>query len=191
MAFDDRLQFLLLGMAIGFVLGYLVRLAQDIKQELDEVKDQVEKTWPKDEAGFMSNRVVADALMVIVLIVVAWATFDTQKTNNDTRATQDRIETISKCDQEILTQTLVALRQRSTYTRAVADQNIDLQSSQRDFFTILLHKPPYSEAKRSLAVQSYYRDLQEFLLISHKNLKDLQENDFPTVYAFSECLRQH
>lgn len=191
MAFDDRLQFLLLGMAIGFVLGYLVRLVRDIKEELDEVDEIVKKELgPHDrgEGGFMRIPLAADIAILLVVGLTAWASFVSQKASNDVQNTQDRIERIILCNQNVLTATLDSLNERSTFTKESVSANIDLQQSQSNFLTILLHNPPYSEAKRAKSIQKYFEDLQRYLSVANKNRDKIATNPLPTLKEFTNCL---
>lgn len=194
MAFDDRLVYLLLGMAIGFVLGYFTRLVRETKEELDEVKDEIEKDvipnlhrHERDEDGFISST-AASIMLLLVVGLAAFASFASQKASNDANHALDRVETISTCNQKVLTAALVALNERSTYTKASADANVDLQKSQRDFFTILLHQPPYSEAKQSQSVQDYYQDLLTFLKLAKKNAEKVGSNPYPDPSELQQCV---
>lgn len=95
MGLDDRLFWLAIGCVLGFFVGYMVRslrVLQEIKAELDEVDSIVKEEQTvrkarkrrKDNAeGFMSNRVAADISMGVVVILVVWAAFATQKNSNE------------------------------------------------------------------------------------------------------------
>lgn len=192
MAFDDRLQYLLLGIVIGFVLGYLVRLVKDIKEELDEVDTIVKRIeHHDDESGFMRYPWIANIAILLVVGLTAYASFVSQKASNEVADAQEQQEQVVACNQMVLAQALEALNERSTYTTGMATSNIELQQSQSDFFTILLHKPPYSEQKRTKAVQDYYSDLQTFLRIAHKNVKKVKNNPLPTIEDFQDCLSKN
>lgn len=186
MAFDDRLQCLLLGLAIGFVLGYLARLLREIrgvKEELDEVDSIVKeiKDHDRNDSGFMHIPWVANVAALLVVGLAVYAAFASQKASNS-------VEDSVTCNRQVLAQVVESLNERSTYSTGMASANIELQQSQADFFAILLHKPPYSELRRSRAVQQYYEDLQTFLVLAKKNRSKVATNPYPTVYDFSACL---
>lgn len=197
---DDRWIHLLVGMAIGFVLGYFTRLVQDlreevheVKEELDEVKDEIEhEVFPRirDESGFMRYPWIANIAVLLTVGLTVYAAFVSQKASNDSQASQDRIENIVLCLQNAQSQTLKTLNERSTFTKATADANIELQQSQEVFFSILLHKPPFDEARRSQAAADYFQDLQRFLTLAKKGNTKVTENPFPTDEAFGDCLRR-
>jgi hypothetical protein len=186
MAFDDRLQFLILGMLIGFVLGYVVRLLTDIKEELDDVRD--DQARRRGEAGFMRHPIAADFMVLLVVAISVYASFVSQQASNNSQNSQASVEKSIACTIKIQGQALTALNERSTYTKATADANIDLQQSQADFFGLLLHKPPFSEARRSKAAESYFEDLQQFLVLAKAGAKKVAENPFPTVKDLRSCL---
>ena len=195
MAFDDRLLFLLLGVGIGFVIGYLTRLARemkDIKEELDEVDTIVKENLGNDhesnEDGFMRNPWVANVAILLVVGLTAWASFVSQKASNDVRNSQEQSEKVVACLQTTLGDVLIALDERSTYTRGLAEANTKLQKAQSKFFEILRHEPPYSLDRREQAVEDYVDALNKFLMLSAKNKKKISENEFPTIQVFSDCL---
>lgn len=201
MPIDERLSYLLVGCVIGFVLGYFTRLMRDIrsgvtemKEELDEVKDEIEHDviprLDKNEGGFMRYPWIANIAVLLTVGLTAYAAFVSQRASNDSQSSQDRIETAINCTIKIQGEALNALNERSTYTKATADANIDLQTSQARFFSVLLHKPPYSEARKSQAVKDYYSDLQHFLSLAKKGSVKVTENPFPTEEDLTKCIRE-
>lgn len=193
MAFDDRLQFLLLGMAIGFVLGYLVRLVREIKEELDEVDDIVKKelgNHDRGESGFMEIRYLKDIAILLVVGLTAWASFVSQKASNDSQDTQDRIETVTYCMLTSQSEALNALNERSTYTKEQANANIDLQTDFATFFNLLLHQPPFSSEEQRKAAEKYQTSLNNFVDVSKKTRSKVEDNPFPTVDDLRTCIRK-
>jgi len=195
MAFDDRLLALFVGLSIGFVLGYLTRLMQgmkEIKEELDEVdtivKENLGNHHEGNESGFMRYPWVANFAVLVIVAITAWAAIVSQKASNDVQASQDRIEEVVVCLQTTLADVLESLNERGTYTTEVASANIDLQQAQSDLFDILRHKPPYSEERRQKAGRDYYQALQRFLEVAQKNRGKLVTNPLPTVQDFTTCL---
>lgn len=193
MPFDERIQYLLLGGTIGFVLGYFTCCLRNIKEELDEVKSEIEHEFTlhkRGEGGFMRFPVAADLAMLLVVCITAWASFVSQKASNDAHNTQDRFEQIVVCNQRTIANLLSALDERSTYTVASADANIDLQSAQREFTKVVLHKPPFSDARKTRAFKNYFDQLNRFLRIAHKNKGKVVAHPLPTIDGFTKCLRQ-
>lgn len=186
MAFDDRLQYLVLGMLIGFVLGYVVRLLMDVREELDEVKSQHAKDH--GESGFMRHPIASDIAIMLVVVFTLYASFVSQRASNDVQDAQDRSDIAVACTVKIQGAALNALNERSIYTKAIADANIDLQQSQSDFFGLLLHQPAYPESEQRAAADTYYNDLQQFLTLAQKGAKKVVENPFPTVEDLRSCL---
>lgn len=206
MAFDDRLQYLLLGMAIGFVLGYLVRLVnelqrevREVKEELDEVDDIVKRgLGPGDvrnsrgtnQGGFMRYPVVANIAVLLVVGLTAYAAFVSQKASNDSQASQDRIETVTFCNLKVTTEALNALNERTTYTKAQADSNISLQTDFASFLNLLLHRPPFPQKKQFDASREFQGSLNNFVEVAKKAKKKAVDNPFPTADDLRQCITE-
>ncbi len=214
MAFDDRLQYLLLGMGIGFVLGYLVRLVQsirndvgsirnavkDVKEELDEVDEIVKKELGNghhdmNEGGFIRPGWVANIAVLLVVGLTAWAAIVSQKASNDVQDANDQLKSAqvqlehqTQCNRTVLRSALIALNERTTYSTAQVDANLALQTSFSDLLGILLHQPPYSERKRARATTSYYQDLTNFVSIADKTKRKQEENPYPDSAELDACL---
>lgn len=200
MAFDDRLQSLLLGMVIGFVLGYLVRLVRDIKEELDEVDDIVKRELgpngrdhaqrDRGEGGFMRIPWAANTAILLVVGLTAYASFVSQKASNDSQKSQDRIETVTYCNLAVTAEALNALNERSTFTKRQVDANISLQTDFAKFFNLLLHQPPYSEKRRFAASHDFQGSLNNFVRLSKKTKTKVVNNPFPTAEDLRKCIAE-
>lgn len=206
MAFDDRLLSLLVGLAVGFVVGYVVRLLQDIMEELDEVDEIVKelgshednhvgngKTKPnrQNENGFMRYPWAVNTAALLVVGLTAYAAFVSQRASNDVQDSQDRSNQVVACNEQVLGEVLIALDERSTYTAELAAANIDLQQAQYDFFTLLAHKPPYSEERRERAFLVYVDAQRVFLDLAEKSRAKVATHPFPTIEDFSKCLEKN
>jgi heme exporter protein D len=96
MELSERILWLAMGMALGFVLGYIVRSLREIKQKVSEVNKTV-NSRTRDERGFMRVPFIADALMLVVLAVVAYSAFQTQMIIND-QDDQAQRELVERCE---------------------------------------------------------------------------------------------
>ena len=196
MAFDDRLGFLLLGGAIGFILGYIVRSLREIKEELDEVDEIVKRRdHGGNDRGAVSLRLVEQTALVVVLILVVYAAFASQvasnnseKAQNDLKSQQEFVARVSVCNKIYLSKALSALNERTTYSEAQVNSNVDLQTSFSKLLGILLHQPPFSEAKREHATADYFQDLTKFISIADKTKRKQLENPFPETSELDACL---
>lgn len=214
MEFSDRIGWVLLGM----VLGYVLRLLQDLKKEVHEVDEIVtrrerrsaaKQRRVRDEGGFMQNRIVADVIMVLVFSMCLWATISTGATNNKLRdavgevraqqvsletnqkadeQTQLRLARITVCTQEYLTETIVALNTRTKYTQKQANANVLLQKAQTEFLQVVLVRPPVSEADREAALRLYVARLEQFVDVAQQSKKATQSQNYPTAEQLNSCL---
>lgn len=198
MGFDDRLSLFLLGCLIGSVVGYIVRLLQEMKAEIHEVDDKFDHINPPqdhNEKGFLRYPVVANVTLAVVLILVVWAAFASQKASNDAEdalaqlaVQQDRSAHIVLCTKETLSLALIALNERTTYSSAQAKSNVELQRAQAKMLGILAHIPPYPELKRAEAIQDYFAALDNFFTLSEKSNQKVEENDYPSIEDFEACI---
>ena len=213
--FSDRVGWILLGMA----LGYIIRLLQEMKKEVHEVdeivtrREQRSKTKKprreRDEGGFMRFPLAADIAMGLVFAMCLWATFTTGATNNkledaigDLKAQQTsivagqkedeqiqlRLARITVCTQEYLGKTIKALNTRTEFTQAQANANVKLQQAQTEFLQVVLIRPPVSEAEREAALRLYVTRLEEFVAIADKNRKATAKSDYPKREELQSCL---
>lgn len=132
-------------------------------------------------------RTIATAVCVAL---TAGAAILAQSSANESDKAVARVQGVTLCNQRIMARTLIALNERSTFTKATADANVNLQQSQADFFGILLHRPPYSENRRTQSSYDYYHDLQEFLGLAKKGAKKVAHNPFPTIRDYNHCIRE-
>jgi hypothetical protein len=197
MAFDDRLQYLLLGMALGFVLGYLVRLVSEIKKELDEVDDIVKRELghPDDHAsqngnenGFITTSTLSKIMLLLVVGLTAYAAIVSQIASNDSQASQERVEIVSTCNLAVTTQALNSLNERSTFTKAQSNANIALQTDFAKFLNLLLHVPPFPEQEQLQASKDFQGSLNNFVTLSGKTKEKVANNPFPTADDLRSCI---
>jgi hypothetical protein len=192
-AFDDRLGYLFLGMIIGFVLGYLVRLTREIKEELDEVDEIVKKEFgnsphDRDQGGFMRVPWTANIAVLLVVVLTAYASFVSQKTSNTVKATQETQTLTIYCTEKVLDEAIKVLNERTVYSGAQSAANIDLQKDFSRFFNLILHQPPYSSKKRLQAALDYQESLNTFLALTTKQREKAENNPFPAVKELDRCL---
>lgn len=91
MELSERFGWLVFGMAIGFVLGFIVAQLRSIEKKVETV-DEHFKQSKEDERGFMRIPLVADVLYFLVLVIVVWSAIASQKTSNEVEVTQDCIK---------------------------------------------------------------------------------------------------
>lgn len=191
MPLGERIGWLVLGMAVGFVLGYIVALLRDITEGVDEIDTIVKEKRPRrvrGEGGFMRIPVLADVLYILALVIVVWGAFSAQKATNEVEATQNRLEQVTSCNEDTLTRTVEALNERTQYTAAQATRNVELQRAQYQFLAILLEDPPPSDARISQSLRVYIDALGEFVVVNTKATETQQKFPYPTPEDYQSCL---
>lgn len=190
MDLSERVGWMLLGMAVGFILGYIVASLRDIKEEVEEIDDMVKhKLPPRDERGFMRIPLVADVLYFIVLLIVVWGSFSAQRAVNTAQEAQERIEHVTECNRVYLGALLNAVEPRTTASSAQAEANVALQEAWYAFVQFQLHIPPYPEADQRKKANEYALALKDFLLTSEQTEKKYQENPYPTNEELTGCIQ--
>ncbi len=194
MDFPSRLGWMILGCMIGFFAGYVVRYLQDMKEELDEVdgivKNELGKRASdkdKDDRGFVRNDLFKDVMLLIVVIVTVWAAVVSSIASGNVKDTQKEQKRITVCNQVFLGKTVKALNERSEFTIAQAQANVDLQKAQAKFLTLLMHQPPYSQERRSQAASDYVTTLTNFVTVSGKSAQKAQLYPYPTDSELDRC----
>lgn len=185
MELSDRIGWLIFGMIIGFVLGYIVARLREIEEKVATVDEHVIEAQHKDERGAMS---LANAMLLIVVLVVAFSAFASQRASNNVKENQENIVTVAVCNQEFLAKILVAVNERTSANADQLKSNVALQRSQSQFLTILLADPPETEAAQKEALRRYFDDLNDFIEVNGETMRAARENPYPTVEEYMDCL---
>lgn len=206
MDFDDRASWMFLGCLIGFALGYIVRALREIKSEVSVIKEEVEeikeevdeidevvkakRDLRRSDDGFMHVRILRDVAVLIVVVLTAFAAFASQRASDSVKETQEQQTKFISCSNKYLAETIKALNERTRYAQETADTNVELQRAQKDFFSLILRKPPESEAVRSDAARAYLNALRDFLAVSRITAIEVEKNPYPTSYDLESCLKR-
>lgn len=79
MEFGERLGWVLLGAAIGFVLGYITAGIRDTRKEVHEIKNEVDEVLDlerhKGEWGILQNRIAFRVAFMLSMFLVFWSAF--------------------------------------------------------------------------------------------------------------------
>lgn len=190
MGWPERLEWLMLGCIIGFILGYIVRTLREIKEELDEVDDIVKADHglPKSERGAIHTPTIAGFMLLVVVAITAWAAFASQQASNKVQATQDQLARVTSCNKAYLSKTIATINARTRYSQRQAVANVELQKSQARFVTLILHEPPYSEQRRRDAFTEYLNDLNTFINTSSDQANTVEQNPYPTTDELDSCI---
>lgn len=194
MDLNDRLVYLLIGVGIGFILGYITKALRNIEEELHEVDENVKKV--KDEGGFIRFPIFANLALVTVLVVAVWASFAAEKNNDALVETQEElarqqvlIQRITTCNQMYLEQTVSALNERTTYSSDQARSNVKLVEAQARFLRILLTEPTPPEPVRRDALRLYFDPtVLTFIEFNERALAKFKANPYPTADDVNTCL---
>lgn len=213
---NDRMGYLVLGMLLGAILGYVARMLQDIKkdvrvmshdvhnikEEVDEIDTIVKRPRKRDESGIVRYPLAADILLVTVLALTFWAAYSTGETNNKLeKAVEDlasvqaqdevqdqRLEKISQCTLQYTSRTIRALNERTQYTQAQANQNVKVLREQAKVFRAILLVPPLAEEQVRTILEDYVITLADFNDVAKKNKAQVTSYAYPTNKELANCL---
>lgn len=186
MTFDERISWLILGLLIGFVIGYITAVLHRIERTVDEVDNIVTKQ--RDERGFMRYPLLADATLLIIVLLTVWASFQSQRVSNEVQDTQEDQQRVTVCTQQYLTKTIQALNERTEYTAASSLYNVELQKAQAAFLRLTLKEPPLSSERIEDGLRDYVNSLTEFVDISAQTRAKQLQYPYPTEDEFENCV---
>jgi len=156
----DRLMWLLLGCLIGFVLGYIVRSLQDIKEKVDEIDEVVTDApskWEPNERGFMRLPRFAELSLLLVIALTVWASFATARVNAQLNNTID-------CITNYNVHQSTALKLRDKSIRAGTSSEIQLWTEYGKLYALAEKDPstiPAAQKKLSQAVAAHRDSLTD------------------------------
>ena len=197
MTLDERVIWLLLGVVIGYFLSYMTRTVRETLEEVHEVKLMLKNdpARTRNERGAVDRPTFNQIALVIVLLLTAFAAFQSQQASNKVKTTQDELEDtqvalqqVTTCNRTVLSQALSALNTRTSYTQAAAGSNLTLVKAQVTMFDVLLHRPPYSEMTRFEATEVYNRAAKTFIELGTESQNNALTTKYPTDEDLATCI---
>jgi len=198
MGIDDRLVFLLLGCAIGFVLGRLDRRLRAMKEQMDEIDECVHECRKRirNERGAMRMPSRNNIALFLVVAMTLYAAVMSQLASNTSNDTSDRVITLQAeqkqnldCTTQVLFDAIRALNERTTYSGAQADANIALVQGQLNLL-LKIQDPNLTTEERQALFQIYVEQVQEFIELATKTKGQQLQFPYPTVDDLTTCLAQ-
>lgn len=197
MDWSDRL----LWFVVGLVIGYVIRLLQDIRREVHEVDEIVTKR-EKNEDGFVRVPFVLDVMLIILFAATMYSVLRVEvsvdRSNHAVaqleadrvrdQAQNKRIEEVASCTLEFTSKTLSALNGRTTTTSEQLRSDVKVLRSQLKFLEVVLFLPPVSDDIRRQALQDYVQDAQAFVEVTGRQRANVKNYQFPTNIELSKCL---
>ena len=189
MNLHGRLEHMLLGAVVGFVLGVCAEWLRN-RNSQRKVTDNVMETRDRDETGIVRYPLLADFMFVLVLGIVVWGAFAAQRASNEVEEAQNNIARVTECNQEYLAGTIEALNQRTTYTQDQAALNVELQKAQAQYLGILLEIPPPTSERAKESLAAYFDALSEFVDVNAKARVKSENYPYPTTEDYDSCVAE-
>lgn len=89
MSVSERIIFLAIGGAIGFILGYMVRALSCIQQDTSELKEVMKRD---KDAGLVRYPILLDVCLFIVVALTVYAAFQSQRASNRSDNAVDQVQ---------------------------------------------------------------------------------------------------
>ena len=102
----------------------------------------------------------------------------------------DDVSTSQNCTEQFLGSTVDALNERTQYTIAQADANVELQRSQLKFIKALVAPGPTPSREGEQALNDYFNALQEYTRLTGLQTGRVESNPYPTPEEYRMCLSE-
>ena len=183
-----KLFWLVIGMAIGGGVGYLVRERQERTTRGGHLSHSATKKDRK--INFQS------VAMLVVVVLVVLAAFRSQRSANKANdaqkkiaTSQDQVTDVASCSQTFLTITIAALNDRTTFSSQQAQAQVDIQVANEAYLQARQEVPPVSDAALSMVRMNYINVVQHYIMVQQQNATTIKNHPYPTVDDFMNCLK--
>lgn len=189
MIVNTRLEYLLIGCAIGFIVGWFTRSLKEATTVLEEVeKPMILSLKGTEPGGLIKSRLGTNIALFLVVALTAWAAFASQNASNRVTNSQKEQDKSVLCTQTFLASTISALNARTQNSQEQNEANSDLQKAQATFLGVFFITPPASTAQRSEALKTYFDALTRFTTSSATTGDNVAKNPYPTPTDFLNCI---
>ena len=182
MGLDERLFYLLLGVAIGFIIGYITRMIQKIEKEVSIIKKN------REEGGFMRKPILADAAILLTVLLTVFAAFQSNQASREVVENSERDQHVVSCIVTSSTKLLNAVNERTSNSAAQGAANIALQEAQSAFIANALQEPPLEPDRVEEALTIYFAAISDFVEIQSDTLDTQSDNPYPTDDELQACI---
>lgn len=193
----DRLTYLILGIPIGFIGGFITKSFMLIRSKVDHMGTNTQEDDTKDILDRSRWSVIKEefdkipfdrvALFLVVMLSLV-ASFQSQATSHRVQESAVRDARVLECNSEFLGKIILALNERTTYSTGQADSNVDLQQAEFELMKQIIKKPPLTSAEKEEAIRQYLIRLRAFLDLSEKTANKQEANQYPTLDDFNLCV---
>lgn len=202
MGLDERVFYLLIGFLIGLFVGYVTRSLRDINEKVTEELEIIKHEH--DERGraripsiseLVERTTIQGLALFFVVALTAYSAIVSQVNSNEvkaqaeinTRNTQN-IGAIALCTSNYLSDLLVVVNARTTYTTELAEANVLLQDAQSVFVGEALIEPALEAQRVTAALRDFQEALDVFQEVSERSIRTQKNNKYPEDADYQECL---
>jgi hypothetical protein len=124
---------------------------------------------------------------VLLIGIIAFSVIRTQQTNDHLTDAQASILSSQTCTEQFLGSTVKALNERTQFSTAQANANVDLQQAQLRFITVIVN-PGHPDSVGDQALREYFNSLRNFIRITSLNAGKASQFPYPTSDDYRACL---
>lgn len=192
MTIDERFGWLLIGCMIGLLLGYSVRILEDVADNSKFWMNGPERFTSRhsDQRGVMHTRLYGNVALLLVVAITVWAAVVSQRASDDVREVQDRMGQILECNQNVFARALDVLNDRTTYSTDQLDANLDLQIAQSNMIEAILLEDPPTAGTYERESELYLEKLLVFIGATQKSKTTRDTKPYPKAEDIERCVER-
>ncbi len=176
----------------GYVLGK-VQCRCDLPNHHKDRKAGMRNEHGVARASYLNN-VATKIGMAIVVVATVWAALQSTSAVRAVQAQQEADQqqqniknAEQRCTTNVLFDTIDALNQRTEFSGAQAQANIELQKAQLPLVRAI-GDPTITDEEGARIVHNYLKALEKFLDLSSKQVSSVRQNPYPTIKGYQQCL---
>lgn len=192
MTIDERIGWLLVGCMVGFILGYCVRILENVSEH-DRIRlntQQRVNARLEDERGVLHTRLYGNIALLMVVAITIWAAVVSQQASNDVRELQKRNAQIILCNQNVVIEALDVLNERTMFTSNHWEANLELQVAHSNMLEIVLREQPLSPGTYTRESKLYLEKLTTFIDTTEKANANRATKPYPSADDIKLCVDQ-
>jgi hypothetical protein len=187
-----------IGIGVGYILSRFEKKASEAVKEVHDLKEIIHvsedpkghhKTpwWKRNSQKLKDTGIFLCVLFSFVAAYISGQyAYHSREDQLEAEKERKQLEWITECQQQILDQTLEALKARSIFTEQTVAARLILNQAQQDFLETITD-PEASEASQQQAFESYVQTLNEDIRANRETLEVRDTNPFPSDAKLLSC----
>lgn len=141
----------------------------------------------KDERGLVRHPILLDIVLFIVVFITLYAAVQSTVSNTRSSDALERVEVSSSCSKMILFEVVKAANERSQFSLAQSQANLQLQQAQASMVGTFLDADANAELRRKVFAD-YFNSLNQYIKVTTSQQNQQISNPWPTETQYLNCL---